>query len=391
MSSQRRHESHTAFDSGVVAQRTHPGEGDKSMNDTPVPPTYPTSGSRVRGHILFAFGIALTLYFAWLLRDVLVLLYVSALAAIVIMPVVRGVQRLRIGKWHPRHGIAILIIMVALVGSITLFLILTLPPVVRDLTTFVKALPGRSPAFLQKIEKLPVLRDINLTAIEAKLKQDTAQNAGVFVSSISNWATKLFEIITGIVLTIYFLAEGEHVYKWFLSLVPPFRRERLDETLRRASERMGRWLLGQLALMLILGISSGIVFGAIHLRYAFALAVLMGAFNIIPVVGALVSTSVAMLVAASESWEKVLAVLIFELIYAQIENAYLIPRIMKSRVDLAGTAVFIALLLGVSLAGVAGALVAVPTAVLVAVLIDEYVIQPTNSVPEDTVPASAEQ
>ena len=361
------------------------------MNDAPVPPTYSSSNRSVRGHILFAFGIALALYFAWLLRDVLVLLYVSALAAIVLMPVVRGVRRLRIGRWHPGHGIAILIMMVALVGSITLFLILTMPPVVRELTTFVKALPGRSPAFLQRIEKLPIMRDINLTAIEAKLKQDTAQNAGVFVSSISNWATRFFEIITGIILTIYFLVEGEHVYKWFLSLVPLYRRERLDETLQRAAERMGRWLLGQLALMLILGICSGIVFGAIHLRYAFALAVLMGAFNIIPVVGALVSTSVAMLVAVSESWEKFLAILIFELIYAQIENAYLTPRIMKSRVDLAGTAVFIALLLGVSLAGVVGALVAVPTAVLVAVLTDEYVIQPTNSVPDDTVPASADE
>jgi predicted PurR-regulated permease PerM len=63
---------------------------------------------------------------------------------------------------------------------------------------------------------------------------------------------------------------------------------------------------------------------------------------------------------------------------------------MKSRVDLAGTAVFIALLLGVSLAGVAGALVAVPTAVLVAVLTDEYVIEPGNAMPADFVPSSAE-
>ncbi len=351
------------------------------MKDTPVPPTDSSYGRSVRGYILFAFAIAIAIYFAWLLRDVLVLLYVSALAAIVLMPVVRGVQRFRIGTWHPSHAIAILIIMVGLIGSATLFLILTLPPVVRDVASFVRTLPGRSPGFLQKIENLPVLREMNLTAIEARLKQETAQNAGAFLYSVSNWAAKIFEIITGIVLTIYFLAEGEHVYKWFLSLVPPFRRERLDETLRRASERMGRWLLGQLALMLILGICSGIVFGAIHLRYAFALAVLMGAFNIIPVVGALVSTSVAMLVAASESWEKVVVILIFELIYAQIENAFLIPGIMKSRVDLAGTAVFIALLLGVSLAGVAGALVAVPTAVLVAVLIEEYVIQPANSDP----------
>ena len=71
------------------------------MNDTAVPPAFSKSSRSVRGHILFAFGIALTLYFAWLLRDVLVLLYVSALAAIVLMPVVRGVQRIRIGRRHP--------------------------------------------------------------------------------------------------------------------------------------------------------------------------------------------------------------------------------------------------------------------------------------------------
>ena len=97
-----------------------------------------------------------------------------------------------------------------------------------------------------------------------------------------------------------------------------------------------------------------------------------------------------MLVAASESWEKVVVILVFELVYSQIENAFLTPRIMKSRVDLAGTAVFIALLLGVSLAGVAGALVAVPTAVLVAVLIDEYVIQPAKVGSPDSLPDSAD-
>lgn len=353
--------------------------GDQSMKDPQLSPNHPSRAHNVRGDILFAFAIAIALYLAWLLRDVLVLLYVSALAAVVLIPVVRGVQRFRIRQWHPNHGLAILIIMVGLIGSIAFFLVLTLPPVVRDVAIFVKTLPGRSPAFLQRIEEMPILRDMNFAAIETRLKQDTAQHAGIFLSSVSNGAAKFFEIITGIVLTVYFLAEGEHVYKWFLSLVPRVRRERLDETLRQASERMGRWLLGQLALMLILGISSGIVFGSMHLRYAFALAVLMGAFNIIPVVGALVSTSIAMLVAASDSWEKVLAILIFEMIYVQIENAYLVPRIMKARVDLAGSAVFIALLMGVSLAGVAGALVAVPTAVLVAVLIDEYVIQPANA------------
>jgi len=223
------------------------------------------------------------------------------------------------------------------------------------------------------------VRNINLTAVETKFKQDTAQYIGAFILSISDWATKLFAIVTGIILTVYFLAEGEHVYHWSLSLVPAVRRPRLDETLQRAAARMGRWLLGQLALMLILGVCSGIVFGAMHLRYAFALAVLMGCFNIVPVVGAFVSTSIVMVFAASDSWEKVLGVLIFELVYVQIENAYLTPRIMKTRVDLAGTSVFVALLLGGSLAGVVGVLVAVPSAVLVAVLIEEYIIRPAET------------
>lgn len=350
----------------------------------------PPPRRNVRGDILFTFAIAIGLYLAWLLRDVLVLLYVSALFAVVLMPVVRGVRRIQVGGRSPGHGIAILIIMGGLIAVIAGFLILTLPPVIHEVKSFVQTLTSRSPAFVQRLEALPVLRDMNFDVVEAKLKQDTAQHVGGFVSSVSDWAAKFFEIITGIVLTVYFLAEGEHVYKWFLSLVPPVRRDRLDDTLQRAAVRMGRWLLGQLTLMLILGVCSGIVFGAIHLRYAFALAVLMGFFNIVPVVGALVSTSVAMLVAVGDSWEKVLGVMIFELVYVQVENAFLTPRIMKTSVDLAGTAVFIALLLGGSLAGVAGVLVAVPSAVLVAVLIEEYVIQPAGLLAEpNTAPAGS--
>ncbi len=353
---------------------------------------FPQRRRNVRGDIVFAFAIAIALYLAWLLRDILVLIYVSALVAVVLLPVVRGVQRIRIGKWHPSHGIAITIIMVVLVAAMAGFLILTLPSVINEVSNFVKTLPGRSPAYIAKIEQLPILRDMNFSAIEAKVRANTAQHVGTFITSISAWAAKFFQIITGIFLTIYFLAEGDHVYHWFLSLVSITHRERLDETLQRAAARMGRWLLGQLTLMLILGVLSGIVFGSMHLHYAFALAVLMGSFNIVPVVGALVSTSIAMLVAASESWAKVLGVLIFELVYLQIENAFLTPRIIGSSVDMAGTAVFIALLLGGGLAGVAGVAVAVPSAVLIAVLVEEYVIRPANIAGEqDVVPAASPQ
>jgi predicted PurR-regulated permease PerM len=90
-------------------------------------------------------------------------------------------------------------------------------------------------------------------------------------------------------------------------------------------------------------------------------------------VGALVTGSLALLAAAMDSWAKVASVFVFGIVYAQIESAYLTPRIMRTSVNLTGTAVIVALLLGVSFAGVAGAMVAVPTAVLVAVLVEEYV------------------
>jgi predicted PurR-regulated permease PerM len=160
-----------------------------------------------------------------------------------------------------------------------------------------------------------------------------------------------------------------------LSLIPAGQRDRLDRTLQRADVRMGKWLLGQGSLMLILGVASTIVYLALNVRYAYALGVLTGALNIIPVVGAAICIGLALLVAAVDSWWRVLGVAVFYLVWIQVENSYLVPRIMKNRVGLPALAILVALLLGSSLAGVLGAMVAVPTAVLVAELVDEYVVR----------------
>jgi predicted PurR-regulated permease PerM len=137
---------------------------------------------------------------------------------------------------------------------------------------------------------------------------------------------------------------------------------------------MGKWLLGQGSLMLILGVTSTIVYLSLGVRYAYALGFLTGLLNIIPVIGAAVCVALALLVAAIDSWGRVLGVAIFYLVYIQVENSYLIPRIMKNSVGLPGLAIIVALLLGFALEGVPGAMVAVPTAVLVTVLVDEYFV-----------------
>jgi predicted PurR-regulated permease PerM len=181
----------------------------------------------------------------------------------------------------------------------------------------------------------------------------------------------------GFILTVYFILEGDHAYAWFLSFFPPQSRERLDNALQRAKVRMDKWLLGQGSLMLILGLLSTAVYLALHIRYAFALGVLTGLLNIIPVLGAAICVALALLVAAIDSWGRVLGVAIFYLVYLQVENSFLTPRIMRNSVGLPGLAILIALLLGSALGGVPGALVSVPTAALVAVLIDEYLVNKT--------------
>jgi predicted PurR-regulated permease PerM len=104
------------------------------------------------------------------------------------------------------------------------------------------------------------------------------------------------------------------------------------------------------------------------------LGVLTGLLNIVPVLGAAICIALALLVAAIDSWGRVLGIAIFYVIYLQVENSYLTPRIMRNRVDLPGLAILVALVLGSALEGVLGALVSVPTAVLVAVLLDEYFV-----------------
>jgi predicted PurR-regulated permease PerM len=178
----------------------------------------------------------------------------------------------------------------------------------------------------------------------------------------------------GIVLTIYFIEEGDTAYRWFLSFFPDHSRRRLNVTLQRSEARMGRWLLGQLSLMVILWVASTVTFLLLHVRYAYALGALSGLLNVIPILGAAISIALALIVAAVDSWGRVVGVAVFYLIYQQIENSILTPRIMQKRVGLPGLAILVSLLLGTELAGIVGALVSVPTAVLVTELVNEYLV-----------------
>jgi predicted PurR-regulated permease PerM len=333
------------------------------------------AGRSLRGEIVFALALVLACALAWVVRDVLMMLYVSALFAVVLTPVVKSTARLRIGRWQPFKGTAVYFLLVAMAAALVAFGFLALPPVIRDLHEFARELPMRLPALTQKLKQIPYADSVNMDDLTGRL-QDFASNSATYLFlSIGNWAGTIAKIVMGFVLTVYFILEGDRAYAWFLSFFPAPDRNRLDKALQRAKIRMEHWLVGQGSLMLLLGLTSTIVYLSLHIRYAVALGVLTGALNIIPVLGAAVCVALALVVAAIDSWGRVLGVAIFYLIYLQVENSFLTPRIMKNSVGLPGLAILAALLLGSAVGGVPGALVSVPTAVLVAVLVDEYLVR----------------
>jgi len=329
----------------------------------------------VRGHILFAVGVFLLLGLAWTLQKELLIIYVSALFATVLMPVVNRITALEFHNRHPSRPAAIFLLIVGVAFFVVIFFIVGLPPVIHDLNLFSAELPSRIPVIVAKLNRLPIANRLGVDAIAQRAETAVTATAGYLVGALPNWLAHVFDILSALFLCIYFMLEGEHAYRFFLSLFPRVHRLRLDATLKRAERKISKWLLGQGLLMFCLGLSSTIVFGFLHVRYFILLGFLMGLFNIIPIAGGVFTILLAAGVAALDSWTKMFGVLAFYLLYINIENAYLTPRIMRSSVNLMGLTILVALLLGTAIAGIVGALVAVPTAALLSVILDEYAVK----------------
>lgn len=316
---------------------------------------------------------------AWHVRTVLLLIYISALFAVVVGPSIEFVQRFHIGKWRPSRGLSIVAIVFAGLLAVTLFLVFALPPIFRDLQDFAGDLPNKAHRVYERAQHLPLLQNLDFSSLQNRI---TGALGGVLglAKGIAGGVLGFFSFL---ILTAYFILDGDRALWWGLSLFPADQRPKLHETLSRAERRVSKWLLGQALLMLILGTLATAVFGLMRVKYFYALGVFCGLLNIVPIVGPLVSVALAVVVAAFDSWTKALGVVIFYVVYQQVENAYLTPRIMKTTVDLPALAVIIALALGGALAGILGALVAVPTAALIAVILDEYVVKPHNGTAVD--------
>ncbi|HWX55816.1 MAG TPA: AI-2E family transporter [Verrucomicrobiae bacterium] len=324
-----------------------------------------------RSDIAFFFAVLLCLWIAYTVRDVLLLIYVSALFAVVVSPAIQIIRKVRIRGRRPSRGLAILVLVLLLALAGGLFVGFALPPVYRDASAFSADWPKHLAELTQGLQRFPFGNKLDPAVLQKYATEIVGSAGGIFL----NLAGGIFGLFTAVILTIYFIVDGERAYHWAVSLFPLQHQERLAATLVRAERRMRHWLIGQAILMTCLGLASLCAFYVLGLKYFYLLALYAGIANIVPIAGPLSALAVASTVAAFDSPNKLLGVLVFYAIYLWVESGFLAPRIMKSTLDLSPLAVIIALALGGSLGGVLGALVAVPTAALVAVFADEYLVK----------------
>jgi predicted PurR-regulated permease PerM len=324
-----------------------------------------------RSDILFFFSVLIALWIAYTVRDVLLLIYVSALFAVVLAPAIGLVQKIRINGWRAGRGFAILFLILVLLLAGTLFMIFAFPPIYHDARQFSSDWPKHMAGLTDELKHFPLGNKVDPAELQKYAAEIVGGAGGLFL----NLAGGIFGLFTAIILTAYFIIDGERTLQWVISLFPAHHQTRLTAALLRANKRMRNWLVGQSIMMGCMGLASLAAYYALHLRYFYILAMFAGIADIVPIAGPISALVIAGSVAAMDSPEKAIGVIIFHAVYAQFEAAFLSPRIMRSTLKLSPLAVIIALTLGGSMAGVIGALAAVPTAALVLVLADEYLVK----------------
>jgi len=331
--------------------------------------------------VLLAFALGVLLYVAYTLRYTLLLLWVSVLMAVLLTPIVEWISGWSIKGRHPGPGLSLLIFFFVIAVALSLFFWLVVPPIVRDARGLSQQLPDHVQSWLNWAHQhVPMTSHLD----ENDLKRYAELLIGGIGDVFRNLTSGMVKFVTVILVAAYFILDGKTSFDWMVSLFPAGQQTRLRATLERGGSRMRRWLGGQGLLMLAQGITALLAYWLLHVRYFYVLGLLAAIFNIIPVLGPVLTLVAAGLVAALDGFGKVVGVTIFYLVYHNLENAFLNPRIMKSRVHLPAVAIIVSIVIGDAIAGIVGVLIAVPTAALIAEIVNEYLIK------RNTPPVSAE-
>ncbi len=311
-------------------------------------------------------------------RSVLILLLVSMFIAVGLNPLV---------EWFMRRGLkrglsvgVVFLLMILAVAGVAVAIV----PVVSDQ---INSLIKNAPEWLDLLTKSKTLNELDNKYHFIQKAQDYIQDPALAQRAFGGIlgvgkvvAGALFNTFTILVLTLYFLASLPSVKRAAYSLVPSTRRTRVSILGDEVLGRVGGYVSGQFLVALTAGVMMFIFLEIIGLReYAVALAIVVMFCDFIPMVGGLIGVVVVSLIGFTGGVGIGIACLIYGVIYQQVENYFVAPKIMRRAVDIPGAVTVIAALLGGALLGVVGALLAIPSAAAILLIIREVWVRKADA------------
>jgi predicted PurR-regulated permease PerM len=339
------------------------------LHEDPEPPTR-------RG--ITPASLLLVLIAGYLLIQVQFVLIVAALALLFATIVERPVQLIE-RKLIPRP-IAILIVYVLIIGGVVGLFYLLSPTVSREAQIFRDEAPGQIRELQQSwiVSSNPALsgpgKDFLGKALEF-LDNPQAPEGGVSVDVVTNLvggvAAALVGFVSGLIIAFYYLMEKDLLRRLVVGQFRSDKGQRIDRLWAQVEAQVGRWMRGQIVLCLIIGTMATVSYALIGVRFWPVLGLIAGITEAIPIVGPWLGGVPAVIIAMTQGWDKAALVAITIVIMQTTENAVLVPRVMKGAVGLTPLTVFVAIMAGTEFIGVPGALLAIPIAAGVQVVVAE--------------------
>jgi len=326
--------------------------------------------------LLKIVGLGLILWFLYVIKGVLAILFVAVILASALEPIVVWFVRRKI----PR-AIGILIIYIVLLSLISLVIVLLLPPAAHQ----VQNLAADFPHYWQKISSgFSAIQNYSQNygvpaTIQDGLKQLTgllSLNGGV-LGTLMDVFGGVVSFLVILVITFYLLLE-EHAIKKILSLVAPAKYQPyFTQLLFKMQDKIGLWLRGQIVLSLIIGfiVFVGLnVFGLfvpIFAKYALVLALLAFLFEFIPYLGPIMAAVPAIFIGSTHGLALAGGVMVFYMVMQWLENNLIVPQVMRRAVGLNPIIVIVALMIGARVGGIIGMVLAIPVTTALLVVIEE--------------------
>ena len=328
----------------------------------------------------------------WLLyrfNQVIFILFIAIVIGTVIRPAV---------AWLHQRGLpqiaGVILVYILLLILLAGFLLLLFPLIVEQSTTIAAALPGYYQSLRewmvnypnQLIVRLSEFLPATLPSLKPGIVQQTGQemmaSAGQVLGYITVAAKVFFIAIVILVLAFYWTLDGTRTIQSFLLLVPQDQRESISELISAMETKVGFYIAGQGVLCLIIGIMALIAYLLIGLPNALVLALLAGVLEAVPMIGPLLGAVPAALVALSVGPDKLIWVIVATVVIQQLENSLLVPRIMSKAVGVNPFVTLLAIFAFSSFFGIAGALMAIPMAAIIQLVLNHFVFHPATIEPE---------